>query len=394
MSFTGSLFWLSLFFLLYSYVLYGILVYVLVKLKRVLGRKKGTPAGDWEPEVTLVVSAFNEEDFIATKIANTMKLDYPLSKLKVIFVTDGSTDDTPGIVSRYPAVQLLHQPERRGKVAAMNRSIPFVTTPYVIFSDANTLLNEDCIRKIVQHYREASVGGVAGEKKIITGSDAQAAGVGEGLYWKYESFLKRMDSEFYSVVGAAGELFSLRTELYEHTAEDVVIEDFVQSLNICRKGYVVRYEPGAFAMETPSLSMAEEQKRKIRISAGAFQAMVLLKDLFNVFKYPVLSFQFISHRILRWTVCPLCLPLLFIANAILVWRGSGIFYEVVFSLQVLFYVLAFAGWIMASRNIKIKALYVPYYFLFMNISVYFGFRRFIMKRQSVLWERAARQQAA
>jgi poly-beta-1,6-N-acetyl-D-glucosamine synthase len=391
---SGWFFWLSLFVLLYSYVLYGLVIFGLVKLKKVFGRKgKAIAEEAFEPEVTLVVSAFNEEDFIEQKIQNTLELDYPRSKLKLLFVTDGSTDQTAAIVSRYKEIRLLHESERRGKSAAMNRSIPFVTTPYVIFSDANTLLNEACVRKIVAHYHDERVGGVAGEKRIITGAVSKAAGAGEGLYWKYESFLKSMDSAFYSVVGAAGELFSLRTELYEPTGEGVIIEDFVQSLTICRKGWVVRYEPGAYAMEEPSLSVREEEKRKIRICAGAFQAMVLLKDLFNVFKYPVLSFQFISHRILRWTLCPLGLPVLFIANLFLL-EGADWFYRLFFLSQLLFYVAAFTGWILANRNIRVKALFVPYYFLFMNISVYLGFARFLRKRQSVLWERAARQQAA
>lgn len=394
MTFAGILFWIALFILLYSYLLYGVLLYVLVRIKRMFGKRKDTDEGQWEPSVTLVVSAFNEEDFIEKKILNTLELDYPVSKLQVIFITDGSSDGTADIVRRYPQIELLHQPERKGKVAAMNRSIGYVKTPYIIFSDANTLLNGQCVREIVRHYADGRVGGVAGEKKIIMDADAQAAGAGEGMYWKYESFLKRMDSEFYSVVGAAGELFSIRTSLYVQTAEDIVIEDFVQSLKLCVKGYVVRYEPGAYAMETPSMSMKEEQKRKIRISAGAFQAMGLLAELFNIFKYPVLSFQFISHRILRWTLCPLCLPILFFANAYLVWENAGWVYIVIFLLQLGFYSASLLGWVMANRNVKVKALYVPYYFLFMNVAVYFGFRRFLLKKQTVLWERAARQQAA
>ena len=210
----------------------------------------------------------------------------------------------------------------------MNRAMKFVTTPYVIFSDANTLLNPESIQMIVRHYSDPLVGGVAGEKKVITAADELAAGIGEGLYWKYESYLKQMDSELFSVVGAAGELFSSRTDLFEHTREDIIIEDFVQSLRICMKGYVIRYEPGAYAMETASSSMKEEEKRKIRICAGAFQAMGLLKGLFNIFRYPVLSFQFISHRVLRWTLSPVCLIILAVANALICLKGGSVFYQI------------------------------------------------------------------
>jgi poly-beta-1,6-N-acetyl-D-glucosamine synthase len=168
----------------------------------------------------------------------------------------------------------------------------------------------------------------------------------------------------------------------------------VQSLKVCMKGYVVQYEPKAYAMESASLSMKDEQKRKVRICAGAFQAMGILKDLFNIFKYPVLSFQFISHRILRWTLCPICLCTLLASNLILAVYGQGQFYFVLLFLQFIFYSLAVIGWLYASRNIKIKFVYIPYYFLFMNISVFIGFARFVQNRQSVLWEKAARQKTA
>ena len=200
-----------------------------------------------------------------------------------------------------------------------------------------------------------------------------------------------MDSDLYSVVGAAGELFSFRRELFEETPEDVIIEDFVQSLRICLKGYVVRYEPGAYAMENSSVTMKEEEKRKIRISAGAFQAMIILKDLFNFIKYPILSFQFISHRILRWTLCPLGLLILLLTNIILVILGAGLIYTVALILQLVFYSLSCLGWFWAASNRIGKLLYIPYYFLFMNISVFLGFSRFIRKKQSVLWEKASRK---
>lgn len=393
MIFYVILFWFSLFIITYSYVGYGILLYFLVQLKKLLTKFPKPQNDTYEPEVSLVVAAYNEEEFIHIKIKNTLELDYPKDKLQVIFITDGSSDSTPQIIRDSP-FELLHQPERRGKVAAMNRAIGYVRAPIVVFCDANTLLNKECIRELVKHYVIPKVGAVAGEKKVLAGADARAAGAGEGIYWKYESFLKKLDSQFYSVVGAAGELFSVRTNLFERAKEDTIIEDFVQSLKVCLKGYVVRYEPKAYATETASVSIKDEQKRKVRICAGAFQAMGMLKELFNIFKYPVLSFQFISHRILRWTLCPVCLVVLLLSNIALVIVGAGWFYTVFLGLQAFFYLLAITGWLYANRNIKLKLLYIPYYFLFMNLSVFMGFSRFIQKRQSVLWEKAARQKTA
>mgnify|MGYP000934931146 CR=1 FL=1 len=389
-------FWISLAIVFYSYIGYGMLLWVLVRIKRLFRKRIIPPLPTGElPRVALVVAAYNEEDYIRDKILNTRELDYPAEKLEVIFVTDGSSDRTPDIVREYEFIRLLHQPERKGKIAAVNRAMQYVESPLVVFCDANTLLNKECLREIVKHYADPKVGGVAGEKKILTHGKGVGAAAGEGLYWKYESILKKLDSELYSTMGAAGELFSVRKDLLDEVPEGTIIEDFVQSLKLCEKGYVVRYEPNAWAAEAPSASIKEEMKRKVRICAGAFQAMILLKRLFNVFKYPVVSFQLISHRILRWTICPISLITLLISNILIVMGANELwFYKITLALQSVFYLLAMIGWIFASRDIKIKALYIPFYFLFMNLSVFMGFNRFIRNKQTVLWERAGRQKHA
>ncbi|MBS1924791.1 MAG: glycosyltransferase family 2 protein, partial [Bacteroidetes bacterium] len=213
------------------------------------------------------MASYNEAEVLTQKIKNSLELDYPEDKLQIYFITDGSNDNSTEIISAHSRINLFFKPEREGKVAAINRVMPFVTTPIVVFSDANTFLNKGCIREIVKHYSNEKTGAVAGEKKVLDlNKTGDAASAGEGLYWKYESFLKKLDAEFYSVVGAAGELFSIRTELFEPTAKDVLLDDFIISLKICQKGYRVAYEPNAYASEAPSDSIKEEQKRKIRIS--------------------------------------------------------------------------------------------------------------------------------
>ncbi|NML19338.1 glycosyltransferase family 2 protein [Pseudoflavitalea sp. G-6-1-2] len=387
------IFWFSIGLIFYSYIGYGMLVWVLVRIKKMFAKQPVARAEEEYPMVALVVAAYNEQDFIEQKIANSLQLDYPKHRLELIFITDGSNDLTPEIIRKYPEITLMHSPERRGKSAAMNRAIRQVSAPYVIFCDANTLLNKECVKMIVRHYADPRVGGVAGEKRIWQNSADAAAAAGEGLYWKYESYLKKLDSDLYTTVGAAGELFSVRKDLFEAAPEGTIIEDFVQSLKLCVNGYVVRYEPQAYAAEAPSASIKEEMKRKVRICAGAFQAMILLKPLFNIFRYPVVSFQFISHRILRWTLCPVALITTLLSNIAIVFLAPTTFYVGVLFLQSLFYMLGITGWIFASRNIRLKAVYIPFYFLFMNISVFMGFSRFVKKKQTVLWEKAARSQS-
>ena len=388
-----TLFWLSLFIVFYSYLGYGILIWLYLKLRSFFSKSiSQTAESTYEPEVTLIVAVYNEAGFIQKKIENSLALEYPSQKLKLLFIADGSSDESVNIISKYPSIQLLFRPEREGKVVAINRAMKYVSTPYVVFSDANTLLNSSCIREIVKHYKDEKIGAVAGEKKIMDlAGDESVTGAGEGLYWKYESFLKKLDAKFYTVVGAAGELFSVRTELFEPVAANVLLDDFIISLKICRRGYRVMYEPAAFATEAPSFSMKDEQKRKIRISAGGFQSVFMLSSLLNIFKYGKLSFQYISHRVLRWCVCPFLLPVILGTNIYIVFHHNNWLYATLLVGQIFFYIAAIAGWAASFRNIKIKIFYVPYYFAFMNAALYLGFVRFIGNKQTVLWEKANRK---
>ena len=387
----SMIFWIGILVVGYTYVGYGIIIYIFSKLKKRTNVLDSAP-DEQLPSVTLLVAAYNEADIIREKIKNTLELDYPENKLEIFFVTDGSTDRTPEIVKEYPAIQLFHSFERKGKIHAVNRVMKSVKTPIVIFCDANTDLNREAIKYIVRHYQDPTIGGVAGEKRILSKDKDNASGSGEGLYWKYESFLKKKDAEVYSIVGAAGELFSVRTELFEEPAENMIIEDFYLSMRITAKGYRFAYEPDAFAMETASASVKEEWKRKVRISAGGFQAMAKLSYLLNPFRYGMLSFQYISHRVLRWTLAPLFLPIIFLANAWLAFSGIP-FYQLIMILQVFFYGLAFLGYLLRDKKIGIKGFFVPYYFAVMNLSVYFGLNRYLRGKQSVVWEKAKRATA-
>jgi cellulose synthase/poly-beta-1,6-N-acetylglucosamine synthase-like glycosyltransferase len=336
-----------------------------------------------------VVAAYNEESYMEAKIDNCLKLNYPEGKLKLLFVTDGSSDKTPDIISKYPQVQLLHQPQRAGKIAAVHRAMEYVTTEITVFTDANTFLNGDAIINICRHYADKTVGCVAGEKRVQMNENADASAAGEGFYWKYESALKKWDSELYSVVGAAGELFSVRKSLYEDVPADTVLDDFMISMLIAAKGCRIVYEPEAYAIENASENVSEELKRKIRIAAGGIQSILRLPQLFNPFKFPVLSFQYVSHRVLRWTVTPFLLILIFVLNAFL---PRTFLYNSIFVAQILFYFLAFLGFIMEKRQIRIKALFVPYYFCVMNYAVLMGIIRYFTKKQSAVWEKAQRKQ--
>ncbi|MFK5856526.1 MAG: glycosyltransferase family 2 protein [Bacteroidota bacterium] len=395
MNYIEIIFWVLLFIVFYAYIGYGILLFFLVKVKHLIFPEKKIVHDDYEPDVTLFVAAYNEKDYVDDKVRNSFEMKYPTDKIHQVWITDGSDDGTPDILSKYKnqGVEVYHEDARGGKIGAMNRGMKFVTTPIVIFSDGNTMLGKESVQRIVNMFKDPKVGCVSGEKRIFS-KDSDSAVGSEGIYWKYESKLKKWDAELYSVVGAAGELFAVRTELFQEVEKDTLLDDFIISLRIAMKGYTIQYDPDAYAIESSSADVKEELKRKIRIAAGGIQSIVRLSPLLNPFKYGVLSFQYISHRVLRWTLAPAALPLIFIANLILAvhygFDNYSNIYTLLFYAQVLFYGSSLLGWYFENRKIKVKLLFIPYYFFVMNYAVFLGFRRYLSGQQSVNWERAKR----
>ena len=376
---TTTLFWLCLAIVVYTYVGYGLILYLLVFIKRLAIKAKPLAdiTDDCLPEVTLMVCAYNEEDIISEKMSNIHSLDYPADRLHLVWVTDGSTDNTNSILSAYPDVKIVFSPERRGKSAALKHGIKEVSTEIVMMTDANTMLNPVAVREIVRLMQTPKVGCVSGEKKVMAKSDSDKAAQGEGLYWKYESTLKRLDSELYSAMGAAGELCVIRRQLMTDIPDDTLLDDFVISMEIVRMGYKIAYTSKAFAMEYGSADLHEESKRKRRIAAGGLQSSWRLRSLMNPLRHPVVAFQFVSHRVLRWTITPVCLFALIPLNTILVLSGEGIIYTIIWILQILFYASALAG------------MKISKYFVFMNLNVFRGMA-YLINNTSGTWEKAKR----
>lgn len=383
--------WICLFIVVYTFVGYGAVLFVLIRIKRLFKQPKVFLETTDLPTVSLIIAAYNEADLIADKIENSLSLDYPRDKMQLIFVTDGSTDDTAKIIEQYPEITLLNENIRSGKMAAIKRAIPFVTGEIMVFSDANTFLNEAAIKELVKHYQDDKVGAVAGEKRVFIPEKADASSAGEGFYWKYESLLKKWDYELYSNVGAAGELFSIRTALYQPVESDTIIDDHMIAMRIAEQGYIIAYEPMAYAMETASANTAEELKRKIRIAAGGIQSILRLKKAANPFNYPILTFQYLSHRVLRWTVTPFLMLAVLILNILIVAKYDLLFYQLMLAAQLLFYGLSLAGLIFEQRNIRIKPFFIPYYFCLMNYAVVAGMIRYAQKNQSAAWEKSKRK---
>ena len=376
---TITLFWLCLTIVVYTYVGYGIVLYLLVLIKRLATKAKPLAdiSDDCLPEVTLMVCAYNEEDIIAEKMDNTRSLDYPSDRLHLVWVTDGSNDNTNSLLAAYPDVKVIYSPERRGKAAAIKHGIKEIDTEIVMMTDANTMLNPGAVREIARLMQDPRVGCVSGEKKVMARSDSDEAAQGEGLYWKYESTLKRLDSELYSAMGAAGELCVIRRQLMTDIPDDTLLDDFIISMEIVKKGYKIAYTSNAYAMEYGSADLHEESKRKRRIAAGGLQSCWRLRSLMNPLRHPVVAFQFVSHRVLRWTITPVCLFALVPLNTLLVLSGEGIVYTIIWILQILFYASAAAG------------VRISKYFVFMNLNVFRGMA-YLFNNSTGMWEKAKR----
>ncbi len=389
-------FWTCIFLVLYTYIGYAIIIYILARLfpyPIAINERSQNSDGNEVPPLTLFITAYNESEIIADKMLNCLELDYPKDKLNILWVIDGSTDDSRELLAKYPMVKIIGSAHRKGKTAAVNHGMEYVKTPIVVFSDANCLLNAGALKIIARQFEDPTIGCVSGEKRVAFDNDDTVSSKGEGAYWKYESLLKKLDYEFYSAVGAAGELFAIRTELFAAMEEDTLLDDFMLSMRIALKGYRIAYTADAYAVEYGSLNMEEEGKRKRRIAAGGWQSIGRLLPLLNGFKFGKLSFQYISHRVLRWSVTPFALFTLFPLAAILGYQCLSPLnvFSVIFVLQCVFYLCAVLGYLMRNNPNSTKLFYIPYYFLFMNINVVRGIYYLFSRSFIGGWEKSQRK---
>ncbi len=386
------IFWIFLLFVFYTYIGYGVLLYLLVKCKEAIkGKQKYKEQWDSLPEMTLVIPAYNEEEIIESKMKNCRELQYPKGRLTILWVTDGSNDSTDEKLAQYDDVVVSHSPERRGKTAAINRVMSIITTPIVVLTDANTTLNKEALVRIGSAFSDDKVGCVAGEKRVESAKHDTASSSGEGAYWKYESKLKELDYRLYSAAGAAGELFAIRKELYISVPDDTLIDDFIISLEIVKQGYIIAYCSDAYAVERGSANIAHEKTRKVRIAAGGLQSIWRLRGVLNPFKYGVFSFQYVSHRALRWTITPIMLFSLVPLNIAIVAMGGAPIYQIILAAQLAVYIMALLGFVMQDREIKRKVFFLPMYFVFMNLCPFYGIPYLMKNRGKGAWEKSKRK---
>jgi cellulose synthase/poly-beta-1,6-N-acetylglucosamine synthase-like glycosyltransferase len=358
----GFLFWVSALLLLYTYFGYPVLLGILARLAP---RKPNLSASVELPAVTLLISAYNERPVITAKIENSLALDYPQDRLQIMVISDCSDDGTDAEVLRFAqsSVHLLRQSERRGKSAGLNLGVAQASGHVLVFSDANAMYDCAAIRKLVTHFSDPSVGYAVGHARYVERASDTQAGEAEGLYWKLETWLKRQESRFYSVVGGDGAIYAIRRELYTPLLP-TDINDFLNPLQIIQQGYYGVFESGAVSYEEAAGSFAGEFRRRVRIISRSLNAALRAGDLLNPFRHPRHWFLLVSHKLLRW-LAPFFM-IVALATSSLLWQ-SPIFRALIL-LQAIFYAMAFAGWILQERKENWRLFSVAFYLCLVNMA--------------------------
>ncbi len=370
-----------LFLLLAGIIVYTYAGYPFVLL--VLGLFKKRPRFD-EPEeyprVALIISAYNEDRIIREKIENSLKLDYPKDRLRVIIASDGSVDATDAIVREYEGrnVVLKSFGKREGKSATLNRAVVGLDEDILIFSDANAFYKEDAVKKLVRNLREEEIGCVVGHLFYVQNSSY--VGKGESLYWRYESVLNGLEGRLKSVLVATGTIFAIKRELFKPVSNDVA-NDFQIPADVAATGYGVVYESEAIAFERSTFYFREEFARKRRIIV---RGLTGFRNLRRSFGGPFRIFQFFSRKLLRWFIGPM-LPLLYVANALLL---GDRFFGILFVCQNVFYVFAAVGAFLRRGKVKSSIFLIPFYFVMVNSAALAAIATFIGGRRLASWEKA------
>jgi cellulose synthase/poly-beta-1,6-N-acetylglucosamine synthase-like glycosyltransferase len=381
------IFWMSFAVLAYIYVGYPLALAVLTAFKK---RLNVAEPSSW-PKVSLMISAFNEEDVIETKLRNALELDYPKPLLEIIVVSDSSDDATDEIVARFGpnGVTLVRQTMRLGKSAGLNLGVSRATGDVVVFSDANALYQRDAIRQLVKHFVNPRVGYVVGNARYVEKVSETRSAQAEGLYWKLETWLKKKESLFHSVIGGDGAIYAIRRNLYS-PLEPTDINDFLNPLQIVACGYLGIFEPAAVSYEETAESFRKEYRRKIRIVSRSLNALRRVPGILNPFRLPQHWFLLVSHKLLRW-FAPVFMVMALISSACLL---RFPFFRVILVLQLAFYALALLGWVSAESKRTWKVFSFAYYFCLVNLASLIGCAKCLRGDLSGVWTPPRQKESA
>jgi cellulose synthase/poly-beta-1,6-N-acetylglucosamine synthase-like glycosyltransferase len=374
------LFWLSLLALVYGYAGFPLLIAIVGKLRhRVVRRAPVTPT------MSLIIAAYNEEEGIAERLENALTVDYPRAALDILVASDGSSDATAAIVAGYATrgVRLLQLP-RQGKIPALNEAVRHATGEILVFSDANIHFHPQALRSLARNFADPDVGGASGNSGYRLPVDGESSSRGEGLYWRYDSWLKEMESRTGSIVSAHGGLYALRRELYRPLGETAVTDDFAISTAVIEQGRRLVFDAEALAYELAIPEANREFRRKVRLMTRAWRSVALRRGLLNPFRHGFYSLVLFSHKVLR-RLLPLVL-LVLLACSLLLAPDGGIYLAAAVG-QLLFYALAALGFLARRARVGMsRAIYVPFYYCLANAAALVALGKFLSGSRIALWE--------
>ncbi len=372
------LFWGCVGLVVYAYAGYPAILFVWGRLRP--RRRRTEPAPVEPPRVAVVVSAWNEAAVIRRRIENCLELDWPRDRLSIVVADDGSTDETVSIAREYVelGVRVVHDARRRGKSAVLNDVVPHLDADVVVFTDANSRFESDAVRRLVERFADERVGCVVGRLRYVD-PRRSASGRGEGLYWRYEGALSRLESRLGRVLVANGSIFAMRRSLFRPLYPDVA-NDFQIPVDVRAQGFDVLYAPDAVATEPVAARWDEEFGRKVRIVLRGLTGYARLRSRIR----GVHRWQFVSHKLLRWFVGAAALGAL-VASAAL---ADGAFYAAALGAQAAFYAAAAVGWATRRREPPLRWATVPCYFAMVNAAALVALARFVSGERLSVWSKA------
>lgn len=370
-----------------SYILYPVFIYIL----SILFKKKIEISNESYPQVSILISAYNEEKVIEKRVQNILNSNYDMDKIEILVGSDCSNDRTNEILKNLenaiPQLRVFIFNARRGKAGVLNDLVDYARNEILIFTDANTEFHQDAIKKMVQYFNDKRVGGVSGRLELVETHEHIKEGVEEKRYWQYETILKKSEGKLGILIGANGGIFAIRKSLFVKVPLDKpVTDDFFISLNVIKQGHWLIYEPEAVAFEYVARDVKTEFRRKVRFAATNFQTISFFRDLlFN--KNIILSYAFWSHKIIRWFL-PFILILLFIVNVLIF--EQHLFFKYLLYLQVIVYGLGLIGYLFSKIKIRIGIISLISYFLITNLALLIGYFKFLRKKHSLIWQSTPR----
>jgi len=371
--------------LFYSFLGYFLLLKIISFLKHNPVQK-----GEYLPQASLLIPVYNGEKVIKDKLENCLNLGYPQDRLKIIVVSDSSTDRTEEIVQSFKGkgVELLRLEKRVGKTKALNFALRDVQSELIFFTDTSTLLNKDSLIKITQNFADTSVGCVSGEDRSISNL-CENAESGEGFYVKLEMKLRRLESAIGNLTGVSGCLYAIRKELLTQIPNDL-IDDFYLPLQVIKQGKRVVNEPEGIAFVTRVVNFKEEFRRRRRTTLGGLEVFFSELGLLNPFKYGFFSLELLSHKFLRW-LTPFILLLLLLINFVLL--GEHFAFKLTFAIGLFTILSALGYWLFMSNN-KLSGFLSIFesisYFYLVNLAILLAWVKFLLGQREIIWEPSRR----